>query len=317
MSSIDFSALLPPYQPVELPSAGKYYKSIPGLQEGRVYIREYAAQEEALLAHMNRENVQLVLNEMLNSCMRLDEFTADNLTTEDAFYLLMWLRANSYGPTYDIEVTCPQRDCAHEDTYSINLSSLTINYLTEEDTEEPVVVTGVKTGIRFEINCMRRGTEVQAQRRAQQLKQMRGLYKGEINELLKRAYSIRRLVMPNGEETTDRLEIEDLILKYLPASDSLMIDQAIESFRHGVDVNVTLVCTACQREIFTVVPPGPEFFRPTRIRVENSRKSTRTNSPIEQVREPGQPVSQIINTIPKNKTPRPSQRDPEEGKSGA
>jgi hypothetical protein len=322
MPGIDFSSLLPPFQPVELPSRGKYYQAIPGLRDGRVYIREYSAQEEALLAHMNRDNVQLVLNEMLNNCMRLDNFTADNLTTEDAFYLLMWLRANSYGPTYDIEVTCPHRDCGHEDTYSINLSELTINYLTDEDAKEPVTVVGPRTQIKFEINCMRRGTEVQAQRRAVQLKQMKGLYKGDIGDLLKRAYSITRVILPDGQETSDRLEIEELILRYLPASDSLVIDQAIESFKHGVDVNVVLNCRNCQREIFTVVPPGPEFFRPARIRMENPGKSTGTNSPAVQVREPRRNVSEDSDPVPAPKIIRTTQghdkkREPGAGKGDA
>ena len=302
--SVDFSVLLPPFTPVDLPSKGKYYQHLPGLKDGIIYIREYSAQEEALLAHMNRDNVHLVLNSMLDSCMRLDGFKAEDLTTEDAFYLLVWLRANSYGPTYDIEVTCPHRDCAQEDTYSVNLSNLVVSYLTDEDPREPVTVTTPKTQLQVEVVCMRRGVEVQAQRRATQLKQMKGLYKGEINDLLKRAYSIKRVVMPNGQETSDRLEIEDLILKYLPAADSLVIDQAIEGFTHGVDVNIQLACTSCNREIFTVVPPGPEFFRPSRVRLENTGKPTGTDTHAEQVRESGQPVPKIVNALSKNKAPR-------------
>ena len=302
--TVDFSTLLPPFSPVELPSRGKYYQHIPALKDGMVSIREYTAQEEALLAHMNRENVQLVLNAMLDSCLNLDGFKAEDLTTEDAFYLLVWLRANSYGPTYDIEITCPHRDCGHEDSYSINLSELKVSYLTKDDPEEPVEVTGVKTGIRFQVRCMRRGVEVQAQKRATQLKQIKGLYKGEIGDLLKRAYSITRVVMPNGEDCVDRLKIEDLILKYLPAADSIAIDQAIESFKHGVDVNIQLMCLNCNREIFTVVPPGPEFFRPTRVRLAPPGKPTGTNTGPVQVREPGLHVPEDPQSLPKTSVVR-------------
>ncbi len=312
----DFASLLPPFQPVALPSKGRYYKNIPALRDGTVYIREYSAQEEALLAHMNRENVQQVINAMLDSCMRLDGFKAEDLTTEDAFYLLVWLRANSYGATYDIEVTCPHPDCGREDTYGVNLPQLTVLYIEDSDPDEPIEVVAPKTKIRFEVNCMRRGTEVIAQKRAAQIKQIKGLYKGEISDLLKRAYSIKRVIMPNGEEITDRLPIEDLILKYLPAADSLVIDKAIESFKHGVDVNITLVCTSCNRNIFTVVPPGPEFFRPTRIRVENPGESARGDSPPEQVRQPGFIVSKDTNALPETQVIRHAPRNPEKGKSG-
>ena len=314
---VDFSTLLPPHSPVQLPSRGKYYQHIPALKDGTIYIREYTAQEEALLAHMNRENVQLVLNAMLDSCMRLDGFKAEDLTTEDAFYLLVWLRANSYGPTYDIEVVCPHRDCGHEDSYSINLSELTVNYLTPDDPDEPVDVLGVKTGILFQVRCMRRGVEVQAQKRAVQLKQIKGLYKGEIGDLLKRAYSITRVVMPNGEDCTDRLKIEDLILKYLPASDSIAIDRAVESFKHGVDVNIQLMCLNCNREIFTVVPPGPEFFRPTRVRLETGGQPTGTDTRSVQVREPGLNVPKDDIPLPAPSITRYPQGDSKKGKSGA
>lgn len=315
--SLDFSFLLPPYTPVELPSRGKYYKNIPSLTEGIVYIREYAAPEEALLAHMNRDNVQLVLNSMLESCIRLDGFKVEDLTTEDAFYLLVWLRANSYGPIYDIEVSCPRRDCGIEDTYSVNLSELTINYLTDEDPNEPISVVGPKTQIKFEVNCMRRGTEVQAQKRTAQLKQLKGLYKGEISDLLKRAYSIRRVVMPNGEESTDKLEIEDLILRFLPANDSLVIDHAIDEFKHGVDVNIRLTCTSCNQEFFTVVPPGPSFFRPAGIRVENTRELVRTSTPPVEVRQSQLDVSGGVNTVQPPTAPRIIKRHAQTGESGA
>lgn len=309
--AVDFSTLLPAHQPVELPSKGKYYQHIPALKDGILYIREYTAREEALLAHMNRENVQLVLNAMLDSCMKTDGFKAEDLTTEDAFYLLVWLRANSYGPNYDIDVTCPHRDCGHEDSYSVNLSELTVNYLSDEDPKEPISVITPKTHITIEVICMRRGTEVQAQKRAAQLKQIKGMYKGEINDLLKRAYSITRVSMPNGQETNDRLEIEDLILRYLPAGDSLVIDQAIESFRHGVDVNVQLTCNGCNNTIYTVVPPGPEFFRPTRIRMENPGKPAGTDSHVEQVRESRQSVPTDTDTLPAPTIIRNPKRNPQ------
>lgn len=315
MSNINFSSLLPPFTPVELPSRGKYYQHIPSLREGLISIREYTAQEEALLAHMNRENVQLVLNEMLNSCMRLDGFTADDLTTEDAFYLLVWLRANSYGSTYDIEVMCPHRECGHEDTYSVNLSRLAVNYLEDDDPKEPVHVITPKTRIKIDVNCMRRGTEVQAQRRATQLKQVKGFHKGEIGDLLKRAYSISRVTMSDGQETTDRLEIEDLILKYLPAGDSLVIDRAIEGFKHGVDVNIELVCTNCQREIFTVVPPGPEFFRPTRNSLEDSGQSAPPDPHSFQIRKSVERLSEDPESVPESPTPRIVKGDAKERSS--
>lgn len=286
---LDFSAFLPPYQTVELPSRGKFYKHNPALAEGKVNIREYCAQEESMLAQMNQANVQQVLNNMIDNCLQGDAVSADELTTEDAFYLLVWLRANSYGPSYDISITCPFNDCSHEDMYTINLSKLTVNYTTEDDPEEPLVVKLPKTGAEVEVKCMRRSMEIQAAKRAAHLKQMKNLHKGDVSDLLKRAYSISKVKM-QGKETTDRLEIEELCLKYLPAADSLVIDQTVAKFEHGVDVNVEVTCHACSRQIFTVVPPGPEFFRPAQLTLEIEGEPALGNPDSEQVRATGRTV---------------------------
>jgi hypothetical protein len=290
--ALDFSAFLPPYQTVELPSRGKFYKHNPALADGKVNIREYCAQEESMLAQMNQQNVQQVLNNMIDNCLQGDAVTADELTTEDAFYLLVWLRANSYGPSYDISITCPFTDCNHEDMYTINLSKLTINVMTDEDPDEPITVKLPKTGLNVEVRCMRRSMEIQAAKRATHLKQMKGLHKGDVSDLLKRAYSISKVVQGNGKDTSDRLEIEELCLKYLPAADSLIIDQTLAKFEHGVDVNVEVTCHACSRQIFTVVPPGPEFFRPAQLTLETEGEPALGNPDSEQVRATGRTVSE-------------------------
>lgn len=288
---MDFNAFLPPMEPVELPSRGKLYAN-PALQDGWIHIRQYAAPEEALLAQVNRENVQQVLNNILDNCLKGDDVKAEELTTEDAFYLLVWLRVNSYGPSYDVDVVCSHRDCGMgPDSYTVNLANLKINYL-DGDVKEPLVVTLPKTKLIVEINCMRRKTELRAQKRQEDVKKWKGV-KGDPAELLKRAYSIVKVVAPDqSEETTDILEIEDLCLNNLPSADSLHLDNALENFKHGVDINTTLTCHYCQRDIPVVVPPGPEFFRPTRLTEATGGQSTVRDSSPEQVRETGRDVHQ-------------------------
>jgi hypothetical protein len=313
---LDFSSFLPPYQPVELPSRGKFYTSNPALKDGWVHVREYCAQEESLLAQMNRENVQHILNAIINNCLEGSNVTAEELTSEDAFYLLVWLRANSYGPSYDIEVECPHRDCAQQDTHIINLANLTINYLTEEDPEEPITIVLPKTRIKVDVCCLRRSMELEATKRQMTLKQMKGLHKGDTTDLLKRAYSISSVTTPDGQSTSDRLAIENLCLKYLPSADSLAIDESLEKFRHGVDVNIELTCNACGRPIFTVVPPGPEFFRPTRTSLETEGKSASGDTNVKQVRETGLDVPQVDKSVGATKANKSSEGHLRTGSEG-
>jgi hypothetical protein len=289
---MDFNKFLPPFQPVELPSKGKLYTN-PALKDGWIQIREYCATEEALLAQINRENVQQVLNSILDNCIKGNDFKTEELTSEDAFYLLVWLRANSYGANYDVEVTCPRPDCGFgPDLYTIDLSELSIVYL-EDGVQEPLEVTLPKSGLKVHINCMRRGTEVAAQKRLTTVQSWKNI-KGDPTDLLKRAYSIQKVTAPDGsEETTNRLEIEQLCVNILPAADSVFLDEAIQKFHHGVDIRVQLECRGCNREVHTVVPPGPDFFRPARLSIPNKGESAPRDTNAKQIRENGQHVPEV------------------------
>jgi hypothetical protein len=298
---VDFNSLLPPHQPVELPSRGKLYSN-PALKDGWIHIREYCAPEESLIAQMNKENIQQVINSLLDSCIKGDGIKAEELTSEDALYLLYWLRANSYGPMYDIEVTCPHRDCGFgPDTHTVNLSMLKVNYF-DNEVEEPLVLTLPKTKLQVHIMCLRRSMEIKAAKRVPVVLQWRN-YRGDPTDLLKRAYSISKVIASDGQEITNRLDIEKLCLQILPSSDSLYIDKHLEKFLHGVDVRTEVTCRQCERTIYTIVPPGPEFFRPTRYDLESEGPPVNGDNGPEQVWEHGRNVSQDMLTEGEENTP--------------
>ena len=268
---MDLSAFKPPFIPVRLPSNGVLYTN-PSLKSGFINIHEYTVTEEGIINHMNRDNIQQSLNNLLDSCIsREDRVKAEELTSEDAFYLLVWLRANSFGPIYDLEVTCPHAGCGYgPETYSVDLGDLKITYM-EEDVKEPLTLTLPKSHIQVNMKCLRRSTELLAAKRVPVIQQRKD-YKGDPTELLKRAYCIDQCIAPNGEEITGVLDIEELCLKILPSADSLYIDTKMEYFNHGIDVRVEIPCQSCEKIIHTVIPPGTEFFRATRLSLESIRE---------------------------------------------
>jgi len=285
---MDWSKLLPPYVPVRLPSQGKLYTQ-EELKEGFVEIREYAAPEESLLASANRDNMQRVISSVLDSCIKGD-WDIGVLTAEDSYYLLVWLRANSYSPDYDMEVSCPK--CSPESTvpYVISLASLEVKYLAD-DAIEPLVVTLPKTNLKVSLKAIRRSDEVKAQERIAEVRQYKGV-KGDPADLLRRAYSIVSIEQPNGTEVTDRLSIENLCLFYLPSKDSLFIDERLKYFAHGLDPNVEIVCKMCNKKFSTTLPPSIEFFRPSRF-IERSEDSDASgDSGLVNARQVGESISQ-------------------------
>ena len=258
---INFSQYLPAYQPVELPSKGTLYAHDSVLKSGIIHIRPYAAPEESLLYTWNADNSTMVINSILRSCIQ-EKVNVEEMTTEDAFFLMAWLRAWSFSQLYEFDLNCPYADCGKPGHYDVNLSTLPVTEF-DETIVEPIEVVLPMTKLKAFIQCMRRGTEVKAQKRQADMAAWID-YKGDPTQLLKRAYSIRRVETPDGESTEEELEIEKLCLYYLPAADSLVIDQAIQTFKHGIDVSLDLFCRGCERIIHTELPGGPEFFRPQR-----------------------------------------------------
>ena len=277
---VDFNQFLPPFVPVELPSKGILYPDEFLPKKGWVHIREYAAPEEALLSSMNRENWQMLLNALVQSCLQ-EKIDVEQMTNEDLFYLLVWLRANSYSPSYEVQATCPYTDCGLSALYIVNLATdlHDVIYL-KEDVLEPLEVPLPKSKATAYVMAMRRNTEMKAQKRVNDVVTWRN-YKGDPIDLLKRAYSVQKFVTASGEEITNRLDIERVCLNYLPSDDSLAIDRAMLKFQHGVDTRLTLVCQKCTRNIYTTLPVEREFFRPALSVSSTEREHADGNSPAE------------------------------------
>ena len=256
----DFSFLKPAYSPVALPSKGLLYTPDLLISSGFIHIRPYTGREEAIISTMNTDNWFLVINSILQSCIE-ENISVDLLTNEDSYYLLVWLRAHSYSPEYDVEAQCPFPACGRENQFVVNLATDLIFNDLSADVKEPLIEVLPVSGIQVYLNCMRRGTEIRAQKRKTDVIQMWN-YPGDPTDILRRAYSTSKVILPSGEEVTNILELENLYLNFLSSADSYHIDCAIQAFNHGVDPNISLVCRSCERTMYTRLPAGQNFFRP-------------------------------------------------------
>ena len=265
---------LPRHQPVELPSKGKFYEGTT-LEDGWINIREYAAPEENLLSTANPRNIQKIINKILDSCIE-DDFPAGELTSSDSFYLLVWLRAHSYGVNYTVEFRCPE--CQEESPHDIDLRNLHTVEL-DEDVEvvDPMVIELPKTCLTAEVTVMRRKYEIQAIERAPDLKKHKKV-EGNPVEVLKRSYSVKKFIKKSGEEIVNQLDIEEICAKALPAADSLLIDETLNKYHHGIDLESSVMCESCGEISKTTLPLGPEFFRPSRLSLPKEGEPTFGNS---------------------------------------
>ena len=92
-----------PYQiDVILPSRGRFYGD--RLPDGKVTIRPMTVKEEKLLA--GGGNKLSLADKVLERCMISNTMPLKDMILTDKFFLLLNLRAISYGPEYTFELRC-------------------------------------------------------------------------------------------------------------------------------------------------------------------------------------------------------------------
>ena len=265
---MDWSFLLPPFKPVKLPSLGLMYDESHLLKSGWVNIRAYTVREDALKANINRENIQQVINTILSYCIQ-EQVDINTLTSEDAFYLLVWLRANSYNAFFDIDFKCPY--CKNQSLSPVDLRLLEVNYL-NEGAKKTIEIELPVSKLKAVLKCYYRKDELDIRQKVHSKYPFFEEEEEKIDEerkklalLLRRSHNIEKITLQDSKEVIDKKDIDELCINYLHSNDALFIDGEIEkNFSHGVDVNTKVNCINCNKEVKIALPASDEFFRPHR-----------------------------------------------------
>ena len=242
----------PPTALVDLPSKGLFYRP-EQLTEGKIEIAPMSAREEKLVAGMRGSNIEEVIDSLLSRCIK-SPITPDELLVTDRFYLLLVLRANSYGEIYNIELNCPY--CETRGKYEVKLpGDLTVQYAGDDD-HEPFRVklpSGIVVGFR-----LLRGKDLKDIKRNAEITTSKGYAgEGEPSYLYRLA---KQIVSINGK-SLDMLVAQELVSR-LPARDSAVLKHAYDKKTPGAITTIKKPCVSCTKEIQTELPMTAEFFRP-------------------------------------------------------
>ena len=104
---------------VALPSRGYFY-SDPSIKNGNVEITPLTARDMKLVAGITGDNVDDVVDTLLKRCV-ISNVDPDELLTADRYFLLIMLRANSFGSGVNISVTCPNPKCKKVSAHVLDL----------------------------------------------------------------------------------------------------------------------------------------------------------------------------------------------------
>lgn len=123
---------------VALPSRGYFYSDT-AIKDGNVEITPLTARDMKLVAGITGNNVDDVIDTLLKRCV-ISSVDPDDLLTADRYFLLIMLRANSFGSTVNITVQCPHEKCQ-------KINSLVLDLI--KDYSIVSVKEGVKEPFRF------------------------------------------------------------------------------------------------------------------------------------------------------------------------
>ena len=250
----DLATLLP--KPVTalvaLPTLGLFYKP-EQLNEGRIEVAPMSAREEKLVAGMRGSNIDEVIDSLLTRCIK-SPITPDELVVTDRFYLLLALRANSYGEEYNIDLTCPY--CDTKGKYVVKIPGELEMQKAELTDREPFRVklpSGIIVGFR-----LLRGKDLKDIKRNADVSVSKGYAgDGEPSYLYRLA---KQLVSVNGK-SLDMLVAQEFVSR-LSAKDSAALKNAYDKKTPGVLTIIKKSCVSCTKEIKTELPMTAEFFRP-------------------------------------------------------
>ena len=239
---------------LELPSRGVLYgNKLPG---GTVEVLPITVSVEKSIAG-SRGSFANLLDVMISKCVVTDVLSPDEWLVNDAFYLMLMLRAYSYGSEYQVSLQCDS--CRGTTNKVLHIpDDFDVTYLDSDAVEpfyEDLPVSDVRVGFRL----LRRSDEREIAKFVRR-KESRGYVESGVDEGYVQRIA-RCIVSLNGEGVEIGSELCDWV-ENLHARDSLALRDAIEDAGPGVDTSFWYECVRCGVENEETMPFGPQFFRP-------------------------------------------------------
>ena len=248
----DISKLIPqrPHAHVQLPSKGLYYDQTV-VKDGVVELVPLSAREEKLIAGMRGNAVDEVIDTVLKRCL-LTKIDPDDLLLSDRFYLLLVLRANSYGDAYNVSLECPY--CGTSAKYVARIpKELTINYA-DPNNNFVIELPTSKLLVKYRYLTGKDQKEIKSY---VETRKKQNVFEGDPAYI----YTIAKHIVSVNNKTANMFTLVNL-LEQLPAMDVAYFKDIYEESTPGVLTGITKTCVSCSREIETDLPITAEFFRP-------------------------------------------------------
>lgn len=242
---------------VALPSRGYFY-SDPSIKDGKVEITPLTARDMKLVAGITGDNVDDVVDTLLKRCV-VTNIDPQELLTVDRYFLLIMLRANSFGSGVNISVACPNTKCK-------KVSSLVLDLIKDYDVVS--VKEGAKEPFQFELPVSKlvvtyrlpRGKDVKLIEST--IDTIKANTKEDtVGDMTLTAAVAMLINTINGVPVPEESRVE--AVDSFPASDFLALKRDMDANTPSLTSSTTKKCTHCGNSIEVGSPlQSAEFFYP-------------------------------------------------------
>jgi hypothetical protein len=256
----------PLLQQVTLPSRGFPYDG--KIPEGKIWVSAMTTKEEKIFAG-SASSANDKFNLLLNNCCYFGEGVhASDLLISDRFFVLIQIRALSYGNDYGFSFKCGECDYQARQELKIP-GSLKLIEASDEDRmdpdtgelipafEEPFEVDLPATGHRVALKFLRGKDEEQIQKMVSR-KSEKGIR--DIGDPTYTLVLARFVAKIDGEDVSPLQALT--FVENLIARDSAFIRNIIEERTPGYNLDIDITCPNCGYVHEERLPMGSEFFRP-------------------------------------------------------
>jgi len=246
------------YEKITLPSLGKFYDGEDGPIDGIIHIRPMTGEEESILATPRFVKRGDAVNMIFNKCMR-EKYKAENFLSADRTFLLIWLRGISYGPSYEVELTCPFTDKKFSYTIDLNLD---VNLCPDNFSQSSLQETLPTLGYSFTYRLSRGKDELAIQAHRDRKAKFDNSMQIDDSLIFRTSQLVEEI-----EGLSDKIELAE-ILKKLPVSDGNYIRNLVNDPPFGAVTKVTVNSPFTLEDFEVDLPLDSNFFFPRRQKTE-------------------------------------------------
>jgi len=242
---------------IPLPSKGLLYHGVTSDEDvlnGRIQLTPMTMKEEKTLSTTRFLKAGATTRIILDRCIQSD-ISAKDILLFDSNFLMFFLRKISYGDEYTFNIKCRNSICEKEFSYTLNISDLVFEELSD-DFEEPIVVKLPRSKYTVKTILPRLyHTEEISQKNSNRKKTS----DDEDSRLVDNLMLTTVEVLDEAGKSVNKAYWEEFF-EALPSMDTALLREKSD-VSTGVDKLENVVCPYCDTDYSGTIPIGPEFFR--------------------------------------------------------